>query len=54
MKTAHANLNITEAEWQALMEVFHASFDAFEVPEQEQTELFAIIDGTKADIVVAQ
>ena len=54
MKTTHANLNITEVEWEALMEVFHASFDAFEIPEQEQTELFAIIAGTKADIVVGQ
>ncbi len=54
MKTTHADLNITEVEWEALIEVFQASFDAFEIPEQEQTELFAIIAGTKADIVVAQ
>lgn len=53
MKTTHAGLNISEAEWEALMGVFGASFDAFEVPQQEQDELFAIIAGTKADIVVA-
>ena len=52
MKTAHAHLNISEVEWEALMEVFQASFDHFEVPQQEQAELFAIIAGTKADIVV--
>ena len=52
MKTAHASLNITEVEWQALMEVFQASFDKFEMPQQEQGELFAIIAGTKDDIVV--
>ena len=51
MKTAHAQLNISEVEWEAVMEVFHASFDSFEIPQQEQTELFAIISETKADIV---
>ena len=30
MKTAHAHLNISEVEWEALMEVFQASFDHFE------------------------
>ena len=52
MKTTHADLNISEVEWEALMEVFQASFDKFEIPQQEQAELFAIIAGTKADIVV--
>ena len=53
MKTTHADLNISEVEWEALMEVFQASFDKFEIPQQEQAELFAIIAGTKADIVVS-
>ena len=52
MKTVHADLNISEVEWEALMDVLQASFDSFEVPQQEQAELFAIIAGTKADIVV--
>ncbi len=51
MKTTHADLNISEVEWEALMEVFQASFDSFEIPAEEQAELFAIIAGTKADIV---
>ncbi len=52
MKMAHADLNISEVEWEALIEVFQASFDQFEIPQQEQAELFAIIAATKADIVV--
>ncbi len=51
METAHAHLSITETEWQALVAIFHESFDHFEVPAQEQAELFEIIEGSKADIV---
>ena len=51
MKTSHASLNITQGEWDELMVIFKATFDTFGVPEQEQAELFAIIDSTKDDIV---
>lgn len=51
METAHAHLSITETEWQALVAIFHEPFDHFEVPAQEQAELFEIIEGSKADIV---
>ena len=51
MKTVHASLNITQGEWDELMTIFKVTFDTFEVPEQEQAELFAIIAATKDDIV---
>ena len=51
MKEAHATMQITEAEWQALAADFKASLDKFGVGQQEQDELFAIVGSTKADIV---
>lgn len=53
MKDSHAHLNITEAEWQAMLADFKITLDKFQVPEAEQAELFAIVESTKADIVVA-
>lgn len=52
MKDSHAHLNITENEWQAFLADFKACLDKFKVPEPEQKELFAIVESTKADIVV--
>ena len=54
MKEAHKHLNISEGQWQAMAADFKATLDAFKVPAQEQKELFAIVESTKADIVVAQ
>lgn len=54
MKDAHAHLNITEKEWQAMLSDFKASLAKYNVGQQEQTELLAIVDGTKKDIVVMQ
>jgi hemoglobin len=53
MKAAHAKLNITEAEWDAMVADFKATLDQFAVPAAEQQELIAIVATTKADIVVA-
>jgi len=53
MKDAHPHLGITEAEWEAMAADFKATLDAFEVPEAEQQELFAIVGTTKGDIVTA-
>jgi hemoglobin len=53
MKEAHKHLNITEPQWQAMLADFKATLVAFKVPAPEQKELFAIVDSTKADIVVA-
>jgi len=52
MKDAHAHLNISAAEWDAMAADFKATLDAFHVPEAEQQELFAIVGTTKGDIVV--
>jgi hemoglobin len=54
MKEAHKHLNISEGQWQAMAADFKATLDAFKVPAQEQKELFAIVESTKADIVVAR
>lgn len=53
MKEAHAHLNITEREWQAMTADFKKSLDKFQVPEPEQKELFAIVESTKPDIVLS-
>ena len=52
MKESHAHLNITETEWQAMVDDFKKTLDKFKVPEQEQKELLAIVESTKADIVI--
>lgn len=52
MKESHKHLNITEKEWQAMRADFKKVLDKFKVPEQEQKELFAIVESTKKDIVV--
>jgi hemoglobin len=52
MKEAHAKLNITEGQWQAMVGDFRQTLDAFNVPHKEQEELVAIVGSTKADIVV--
>lgn len=52
MYDSHAHLEITEGEWAAFLEDFQASLDKFEVPQTEQRELFAIVQSTKADIVM--
>lgn len=53
MKQAHAHLNITEKEWQALATEFKKSLDKFNVPQREQNELFALVGSVKGDIVAS-
>jgi len=53
MKDAHAHLNISEREWTRMDVIFRDLLARHQVPEQEANELIAIIDSTKADIVVA-
>lgn len=52
MKESHEHLNITESEWQSFLGDFQTTLDKFQVPAAEQSELFAIVDGTKGDIVL--
>ena len=51
MKESHEKLNISQAEWDAMVTDFKATLDNFNVPQREQQELNAIVDGTKNDIV---
>jgi hemoglobin len=49
---SHRELLITAAEWPAFLADFQATLDKFEVPAREQAVLKAIVESTKADIVV--
>ena len=51
MKTTHAGLGITEAEWNAAVKHLTASLDKFKVPEKEKGELLAFVTTLKKDIV---
>ena len=51
MKESHQHLNITPAEWDAMVADFKMTLDKFKVPQTEQQELIAIVGGTKKDIV---
>jgi len=52
MADTHANLKITAGEWQSFLDDFQQTLDKFAVPAEEQAELKAIVDSTRADIVV--
>jgi hemoglobin len=51
MKDSHAHLQITAAQWDAMAADFKVTLDKFNVPAREQNELFAIVGGTRGDIV---
>lgn len=53
MKESHEHMNITEAEWLAMVKDFLATLKKFNVLEKEQNELLAIVGSTKKDIVKA-
>jgi hemoglobin len=52
MGDSHRHLMITEQEWEAFLGDFQQTLDRFEVPQQEQEELKAIVESTKESIVV--
>jgi hemoglobin len=52
MYESHKDMKITGREWDAFMDDFQQTLDKFSVPAQEQAELKAIVDSTRADIVV--
>ena len=54
MGETHQHLKITGTEWQAFLEDFQQSLDKFAVFQEEQEELKAIVDSTRADIVVGE
>jgi hemoglobin len=51
MKTTHAGLKITEAEWDAAAKHLVASLEKFKVPKPEKDELVAFVMTLKKDIV---
>jgi hemoglobin len=52
MAESHKNMNISSDEWVAFMDDFQQTLDKFAVPAEEQGELKAIVNSTRADIVV--
>jgi hemoglobin len=54
MGDSHRHLNITPGEWESFLDDFKQTLDKFNVPAAEQKELFAIVNSTKGDIVVAK
>jgi hemoglobin len=51
MKESHQHLNITQAQWDAMVVDFKATLDKFKVPQREQQELITIVGSTRSDIV---
>ena len=51
MKTTHAGLGITEADWDAAAKHLAASLDKFKVPEKEKNEILSFVTSLKKDIV---
>ena len=52
METSHRDLAISASEWEAFMEDLQATLDKFTVPLGEQAEVKALIESTRAAIVV--
>lgn len=53
MKTAHAGMMITMADFNALVEDLVKSLDKFKVPEKEKSELLGALGPMSSDIVTA-
>ncbi|HEV2903428.1 MAG TPA: group 1 truncated hemoglobin [Pyrinomonadaceae bacterium] len=51
MKTTHAGLGITEADWDAAAKHLVAAMDKYKVPQAEKDELMAFVASQKKDIV---
>jgi hemoglobin len=52
MAESHSHLKITSTEWEAFLDDFQQTLDKFAVPTAEQAELKAIVNSTRADIVI--
>jgi hemoglobin len=51
MKTAHAGMGLSNADFNAVAEDLGASLDAAKVPEREKNDLLAILGKMRRDIV---
>ena len=54
MEESHRELQITPDEWRAFMDDLDRTLDKFDVPQQERSEVIAIVESTRDDIVVEQ
>ena len=54
MKEAHANMGVTDGEFNALVEDLVTTLKSFNVPEKEQNELITALGTMKGDIVEVQ
>lgn len=54
MKSTHARLKISEADFNALVEDLTRTLDKFKVPAKERGELMAILGPMKSDIVTVR
>ena len=52
MEESHREMQITPDEWRAFMDDLNQTLDKFDVPEQERSEVVAIVETTRRDIVV--
>jgi hemoglobin len=52
MRDSHEHLAITAGEWEAFLDDFRQTLTKFAVPADAQRELFAIVESTRADIVL--
>jgi hemoglobin len=51
MKTTHKGMNLTDADFSALVEDLKKSLDKYKVPDKEQGELLSALGGMKGDVV---
>jgi hemoglobin len=51
MKSSHAGMGVTSAQFDALAGHLVGALDKFKVPEREKSELLSLVAPTKADIV---
>lgn len=54
MKTAHAGMGVSNADFDALVEDLVATLDKFKVPQKEKGELLAVLGPMRKDIVTKQ
>lgn len=54
MLESHLELRITATEWSVLMEDLDETLNKFDVPALERSEVIAIVESTRNDIVVAE
>ena len=50
-KTSHKGMGVTDSDWAKFSGHLNATLDAFQVPDQERTDVLGFIESTKADIV---